>query len=158
MSKDDLKNILRIVMMLVFLKLLPSSCESTDNSEVVNSAVYKAFLNNILMPSKQLQGIELTGDKMVKEQKSNKSPYERVIRNLRKNWEMPSNYLQQRGYLKNSNSPINDANSDLSMDAFDLMNPSTSKNVYPLSQGPNSLLFTKPEGSDRALDIKVENE
>lgn len=153
-------------MMLVFLKISTSSCELTDN-QMIDTEVYKAFLSNLLNRSKQRT--EESGNKMVNEQKYNDSPYERVIRNLRTNWEMPMNYLQERGYLKNLGSQPDSSNNDLTMDAFSLvngplLNPSTYKN--PLRYDLNSVLSAKTDRSDEAyvnnsldgaLDKKVEN-
>lgn len=152
-------------MMLVFLEISTSSCELTDN-QMIDTEVYKAFLSNLLNRSKQRTAE--SDNKMVNEQKYNESPYERVIRNLRTNWEMPMNYLQERGYLKNLGSQPDSSNNDLTMDAFNLvngplLNPSTFKNPYDL----NSVLSTKTDRSDEAyvnnsldgaLVKKVENE
>lgn len=152
-------------MMLVFLEISTSSCELTDN-QMIDTEVYKAFLSNLLNRSKQRT--EESDNKMVNEQKYNESPYERVIRNLRTNWEMPMNYLQERGYLKNLGSQPDSSNNDLTMDAFNLVNgPLLNPSTYKIPYDLNSVLSTKTDRSDEAyvnnsldgaLVKKVENE
>lgn len=151
-----------MLVFLVFQKISTSSCEFTDN-ELVNSDTYKAFLNNVMSASKQLERTDESGNKIVKDRQYHESPYERFIRNLRTNWEMPMNYLQERGYLQNADAQINSANNELSMNAFNLingpsLNPSTSKNVYPIPHGPNSIVSMKTDRDDRATDTRVGNE
>lgn len=154
-------------MMLVFLQIIsPSSSELAD-SKLVNSEVYKTFLNNVLKrQAPATQQSDESSNRIVKDEKYNESPYERVIRNLRSNWEMPMKYLQERGYFNDLDLRKDNSNNDLSMDAYNLingplLNPSTSNNVYPIPQGPqrsNSLLSTKTDRSDRSFNAKVENE
>lgn len=153
-------------MMLVFLQIISTSSSELTVSELVNSEVYKTFLNNLLKrqaPATQERLTDESNNKMVQDEKNNESPYERVLRNLRSNWEMPMNYLQERGYFKDLDSRKDNSNNDLSMDAYNLingplLNPSTSNNVYPIPKGPNSLLSTKTDRIDRAFNAKVENE
>ncbi len=148
-------------MLLVLLDISTSTSGFADN-EIVNAENYKRFLiNNVLNTSKQLQRTQESGNKMVIDQKLNEeSPYERFIRNLRSNWEMPMDYLQERGYLKDVGSSATNTKSDLSKDAYNLingpsLNPSTSRIMYPSPYDQNSLLSIR---TDRQLNDKLENE
>lgn len=150
MSSSDLKRTFSILIMLTILS--PFSCEITDN-ELANS--YKAFLNEVMSSPKQVNKRDdfSTLDKIQKG--TPESAYERVIRNLRTNWEMPVNYLQKRGYLTKLDPKRLSQNNDLSMDAYNLingplLNPSTFKNLYPIPRGPNSLPSIKRERSNKS--------
>ncbi|KAJ6649145.1 hypothetical protein Bhyg_04378 [Pseudolycoriella hygida] len=151
-------NVFRVMMVVAFLKsILTSPLTNGD----VNAEMYKTFLNNVLSTSPEVQRTEDAGQKLADTRKSNESPYERVLRNLRTNWETPMAYLQERGYLKKLDSHV-DENRDLSMDAFNLINgplynPSTSRNFYPIPHGPNFISSEKIDRSDRGADTKVEN-
>lgn len=146
---------------LIFLKISTSSTTEFTDREILNSEVYKAFLTNVLKSATAQTRTDDVNNKIAKNQKFNESPYEGVMRNLRSNWEMPMNYLQERGYLKDLDSKKDNTNNDLSMDAYNLingpiLNPSTY--VYPIPQGPNSFLMsTKTDRSDRASNKKLEN-
>lgn len=154
MSIRDLRNTPSVVMILLVVLFHITSSESPNHYDINDTDVYKAFLT-VLNASKKLQQVQ-ESDKIVHDQKYTESPYERFVRNLRTNWVMPVNYLQERGYLKNSEIPFDRTNNDLSMDASNLingplMNPFTSKNVYPLPHGPNSLRSSALERTDRDL-------
>lgn len=132
--------------LVLILKLPTTSTELTDN-EKIDSETYRALLHSLLATSKQLQHSHETGNKVLKERKDNESPYERVIRNLRTDWETPMNYLQERGYFKNAEPKIDSGSNALSMDAYNLLNgpllnPSTSKTFYNFPRSPSSLVST----------------
>lgn len=148
MSSSDLK-ILLISVVLILMLINTSSIESVDT---INPEIYKAFLDDVLSTSKQFQR---TKDSGIKDQKHIESPYERVIRTLRTNWEMPMNYLQERGYLKNVELKSDHKSNPYNMINGPLLNPSMSKNIYPLPHGPNSFLS---DPSDKYLDKIIENE
>lgn len=165
MSYGYMKYISSIVTMIVLLKISYSSCQFAEK-ELINSELYKAFLNDIINPSKQAKRTEDDNilNKMQNDQKNKRtaeSSYERVIRNLRTNWEMPVNYLQERGYLTKSDPKIVSSSNDLSMDAYNLingplLNPSTFKNLYPIPNGPNTFQSMKTVRSDN-VDREYEN-
>lgn len=150
MSQGDIRHLFGIMMMLVCLKISTSSgVDSTDN-EMANAEVYKAFLTNVLNRSKPVQRTKESDNKMVNDRKYNESPYERVLRNLRTNWEMPMNYLQERGYLKNVGSQTDNLNGDLSMNKFSFIN-GPSLNPFPYHD-PNSILSTETDLSDKGSE------
>lgn len=141
--------VLSVVMILILLKIPTTFSEPTDD-EVIDYEKYKTFLYSLLSASKQLQRRQDTSNEILKEQTLKESPYERVIRNLRTNWETPMNYLQERGYLKNSEPKMGSGSNPLSIDDLingPLLNPSTLKNFNNVPRNQDSIVTS--DRSDR---------
>lgn len=150
-------------MLALLSKISPISSDTYyDDEDDVNSELYQKYLKDVLNPvqndetEEKREPFDMSHMSQYENRKENatcKSTYERVIRNLRKNWQMPANYLQQRGYLSKRDSKPSNSNDDLSMDAYNLingplLNPSTHINLYPIPSGPTVFQSMKSERSD----------